>query len=111
MKTLLVIAQNGRFGDDVVYAILHADTGEFLASHVCSDRCFAYGDLYGNRKERQEEWASRFGEMEVKHLDETDISEDEMFRRNKLWYDSLQEEPDIPQPKIELTFTSDDGTK
>lgn len=34
----------------------------------------------------------RFGEIEVKFIDETDISEDELLSRNKKWYESLPKE-------------------
>jgi hypothetical protein len=78
MKTLLVIApgkkfEHGRMG--AVFNILNAETGEHLASHFCSNWTFAWGDLYENRPERIEEWKKRFGEFEVKYIDETEISD------------------------------------
>lgn len=93
MKTLLVIApgNNVQWGDRV-FNILVAETGEHLASHLCSGPGFAYGDLYGDRKERKEKWIERFGELEVKFINETDISEDVLVERNKRWYESLPKE-------------------
>lgn len=83
-KTLLVIVPNE--GRDCVYNILNAETGEGLASHFCSSAGFAYGDLYGTRKERKEEWTKRFGELEVKFIGETDLTEEVLIERNQKWF-------------------------
>lgn len=88
-KTLLVITPGKKVIRDCVFDILVAETGEHLASHFCSNYSFAYGDLYGNRSERRKEWGERFGEIEVKFLEDTDISQDELLRRNKEWYSKL----------------------
>lgn len=92
MKTLLVIApgKNNPYGD-CIYNILVAETGEHLASHLCSGPGFAYGDLYGGRENRKKEWAEKFGEIEVKYIDETDISEEELLDRNKEWYKTVKQ--------------------
>ncbi len=82
--TLIIYPESG----DTVYNLV-ADTGEHLASHMCSSWHFAEGDLEANRPERQKEWKEKFGEYEVKFLSETDISEEELLRRNKVWYESL----------------------
>lgn len=98
MKTLLVIVplKNKRMNSDDIYcSILVAETGEVLASHVCSHQAWAYGDLYDNRQERKDEWTKRFGELEVKYIDETDLTEDELLRRNKQWFASLPEEDKV----------------
>lgn len=94
-KTLLVIApgQNTPYGD-CAYNILVAETGQVLASHLCSGPEFAYGDLYGDREERKKEWIKKFGELEVKYIDETDITEAELLKRNKAWYKSTKKEKD-----------------
>lgn len=81
-KTLLVIAPGSNIDHDCVFNLLVAETGEHLASHLCSNSSFAPGDLYHGRKERIEEWNARFGEVEVKFIDETDISIEELLRRN-----------------------------
>jgi hypothetical protein len=82
--TLLVI-HPGKEGGDAVYSIVVAETGEALASHMCSHSGFAYSDLYGRRENRKAEWAERFGEVEVKFLEETDIDIDELVARNHHW--------------------------
>ncbi len=91
-KTLLVIVPGRDIQKDCVFHILVAETGEGLASHLCSCAGFAYGDLYKHRPERIEEWTKRFGEIEVKYIDETDLSIDELIERNKAWYESLPKE-------------------
>ncbi len=91
-KTLLVIAPGSAQRQDCVFNILVAETGEHLASHLCSNAGWAYGDLYADRPERIEEWTKRFGEFEVKYIDDTDIIEDELMERNKEWYASLEKE-------------------
>ena len=90
-QTLLVIAPSRESGmKDTQFHLLVAGTGEHLASHVCSHYGFAYGDLYGDRPERIEQWTKRFGEIEVKFIDDTDITEEELLRRNKEWFDAAQ---------------------
>jgi len=88
MKTLLIIAPGLNINRDCIFNILH-ENGEHLASHFCSNWTFAWGDLYAHRPERIEKWKERFGEFEVKYIDDTDITEEELVRRNKAWYESL----------------------
>jgi len=86
-KTLLVIAPGQSVGmEDKAYHLLVAETGEHLFSHVCSHSSYAYGDLYSNRQERIEELSNRFGEVEVKFINETGLTEDELMERNSNWY-------------------------
>jgi hypothetical protein len=84
-KTLLVIVPGREVHEDSVFHILVAETGEHLASHLCSNSGFAYGDLYKHRPERIAKWTARFGELDVKYIDETDIPESELLRRNHEW--------------------------
>ena len=90
MKTLLVIAPGRSVMQDCVFNILVAETGEHLASHFCSNSSFAWGDLYAHRKERIDEWTKRFGEFEVKYIDETDITKEQLIERNEKWYAETQ---------------------
>lgn len=94
MKTLLVITPGQKVYHDCVFHILNAETGEHLASHFCSNYTFAYGDLYANCPERISKWSERFGELEVKFIDDTDITEDELVRRNKEWFERLPKQED-----------------
>lgn len=90
-KTLLVIVPGRDVNVDAVFHILVAETGEHLASHLCSHFGFAYGDLYANRPERIAEWTKRFGEIEVKYIDDINISEDELIKRNHAWHEATKE--------------------
>lgn len=89
-KTLLVIVPNE--GQNTSFMIVHGESGECLATHFCSHEGFAYNDLYGSRKSRKVEWTNRFGELEVKFIKDSGISEDELMARNKKWYDNLQKD-------------------
>ena len=90
-KTLLVITPpDDKMLRDCVFNILVAETGEHLASHFCSSAGFAYDDLYNTRNERKKELVKRFGELEVKFINKTSITEDELIKRNKIWYEGLE---------------------
>jgi hypothetical protein len=91
-KTLLVIAPGRDVTSDALFHLLVAETGEHLASHLCSHYGFAKGDLYENRPERIEKFTNRFGDIEVKFIDETDITEEQLLERNKNWYEEQQKE-------------------
>ena len=49
---------NYKNGNLVCFAI--AETGEVLASHMCSSTYFMKGDLIENRPERKEQWNKKF---------------------------------------------------
>jgi hypothetical protein len=89
-KTLLLVVKGNAFFGDAVYHLIVAEMGEVLASHVCSHEVYAKGDLYSNRPERVKEFTERFGEIEVKYLHETDLSEKELLERNAKWYETVQ---------------------
>lgn len=95
MSTLLVIAPGRDVTQSCVFNILVAETGENLASHLCSNARFAYGDLYAMRQERIDEWTKRFGEFEVKYIDETNITEEELVARNHKWYEENKEKEEL----------------
>lgn len=85
-KTLLVITPGRDVIRDAVFYLLVAETGEVLASHLCSHSGYAKSDLYERRPERIEEFTKRFGDVEVKYIDETDITEEQLLERNEKWY-------------------------
>lgn len=89
-KTLLVIVPGSDVRQDAVFNLLVAETGETLASHLCSESGFARGDLYYCRPERIEKYKKRFGEVEVKFINETDITMAELQKRNKEWYNNAK---------------------
>jgi hypothetical protein len=81
MRGILVDGgKSTQFGDHVYYLI--AEDGEMIASHICSSRVYAPGDLWDRRKERQEQYAHKNIE-ELVWLEDSDISEEELRRRNK----------------------------
>lgn len=90
-KTLLVISPGSDVYQDSVFNILVAETGESLASHFCSHAGWAKSDLYAGRPERIKEWEKRFGKIEVKFINETDVSEEELVKRNHKWYEKEKE--------------------
>lgn len=91
-RELLVITPGREVQQDYIFRIVVAATGEVLASHLCSGAHFAYGDLYSRRPERIKEWEARFGSIEVKYIDETDITEDELIKRNHKWWATRHKE-------------------
>lgn len=91
-KTLLVITPESSVHQDSAFYLLVARTGECLASHICSHSGFAKSDLYSGRPERIKEFTERFGECEVKFIDETEIDEKDLLALNKKWYESLPKE-------------------
>ena len=66
--------------DGIYYLI--AENGEGLASHWCSNKRFAKGDLYENRPERIKEFAERFGECECLYLGEDDMTFSKLIELN-----------------------------
>lgn len=94
-KTLLVIVPGRDVQRDRVFNLLVAETGEHLASHLCSCAGFAKSDLYSGRQERIDEWEKRFGEVEVKYIHETDVVEEDLIKRNKQWHESLSKNSEV----------------
>jgi len=76
---------------NATFNLLVAETGEHLASHFCSHHAFAKNDLYEARPERIKKFKRRFGEVEVKYIDETNISLEQLVELNKKWYEQLPE--------------------
>jgi hypothetical protein len=90
MTTLFIIGPDHK--GDGVYSLV-ADTGECLADHYCSASYFAPGDLEADRPERQKDWKEKFGEYKVLFIGEqSEITLEELLRRNKEWFNSLPKE-------------------
>lgn len=95
-KKILVIVPGTDIRDrDIVCYILDSETGECLADHFCSNSSFAYGDLYENRPERIKEWTERFGEFDVKYINETDIDETDLIKKNKTWFMNNKKDQEV----------------
>ena len=91
-KTLLVIVPGNHVKSDCVFTILNSETGEGLASHLCSNSSYAKSDLYNGRPERIKEWKEKFGDVEVKFINETNINEDDLLKKNKEFHENLEKE-------------------
>jgi hypothetical protein len=88
-KTLLVIVPESTVNYDSLFYLIVEETGECLASHLCSHAGYAEYDLYSGRPERVDEFRKRFGEVEVKFIDKTEISNEEILEKNKTWFNNL----------------------
>lgn len=75
--------------DGIYYLI--TEEGECLATHWCSSKWFAKGDLYEERPERIEEFTKRFGKCECLYLGENDMTAKEILELNKKYYEEHPE--------------------
>jgi hypothetical protein len=82
MKIYIIPPEKGGEG---VYGLV-TEEGEGLASHLCSSVGFARGDLEGRRPERQKEWKKRFGDYEILHLGDDDMTRENLVHLNDKWY-------------------------
>ena len=76
--------------DGVYYLI--TEEGECLASHWCSNRWYADGDLYSRRPERVKEYTERFGEFNVDYLGCDSMTMEEIIALNHKW---AEEHPEL----------------
>ena len=83
-KKVLVIYPSSKIHHDSSFYLLDPDTGEVLASHLCSGSIWAKSDLHDGRPERLEKWKKTFGiETEAKFIDETDYNWEEIYAKNQ----------------------------
>ena len=71
---------------------LITEEGECLASHLCSNKWFAKGDLFEQRPERIKEFTERFGECECLYLGEDDMTAEKIIELNHKW---AEEHPEL----------------
>lgn len=76
--------------DGVYYLI--TEEGECLASHWCSSRWYADGDLYSRRPERVKKYTERFGEFNVDYLGCDSMTMEEIIALNHKW---AEEHPEL----------------
>lgn len=81
------IVSNSNYGTEDIDGIYYLITeeGEGLASHWCSNKWFAMGDLYENRPERIKKYIERFGEFEVDYLGCDDMTMERLVELNCKW--------------------------
>ena len=85
MKAYIISnSEDGIKNIDGIYYLI-TEEGEVLASHWCSSKSFAMGDLYGRRPERIKEYLERFGEFTVEYLGPDDITIERLFEVNEKW--------------------------
>ena len=85
MKLYIVSYGDGTQDGEGVYTLV-AENGEGLYSHYCSCRGFARGDLIENRPERIKDCKEKYGTYEVLHLGDDEMTNEELFKRNKDFY-------------------------
>lgn len=71
-----------------VYSLI-AETGEFLASHMCTNASYAKSDLESGRPERQKEFLQKFGPYEVLFIGDDKFTTEELLEKNKEWYSKV----------------------
>ncbi len=86
---------NGFTGWEHCYAM--SDSGEVMATHLCSGINFMYGDLYGDRPERKEDYEKEFGgkegeAFEVIILGAGETPPDEVYKKNQKLHDEKNKE-------------------
>jgi hypothetical protein len=77
---LYVIGPEG--GDEGIYQLVGEDGAE-LATHYCSDKGLAKGDLVENRPDRIKKYTPKYGDFEVIFLGEDEITFKELLRHNE----------------------------
>ena len=83
-------SEDGMKNIDGIYYLL-TEEGEVLASHWCSNKRYAMGDLYRNRPERVKEWTERFDELTVDYLGCDDMTMEEIMELNEKWWREHEE--------------------
>jgi hypothetical protein len=86
MKAIIVGGKNNY--NDGVFSLV-AEDGEFLCEHYCSGAGYAEGDLFRNRPSRKEMFDKK-GITEFVWLEDSGITEDELLKRNKEWYEKTE---------------------
>ena len=88
MEMKAYIVSNTEKGTDNIDGIYYLITekGEVLASHWCSCKYFAKGDLYEHRPERIKEYAERFGHCECLFLGEDNMTAKKLIKLNRKFF-------------------------
>ncbi|MCK5536515.1 MAG: hypothetical protein KAI79_06795 [Bacteroidales bacterium] len=84
MKTLYIIPSTG---SNKTFFLCDIQSGEVLASHICSFEGYAKGDLLNDRKDRIIRYAEKYNEeVEVKFFNEQRLlTEEEFTEKNNEW--------------------------
>ena len=91
MKAYIISnSENGIKNIDGIYYLI-TEEGEVLASHWCSNKSFAMGDLYSRRPMRKRMWTKRFGELTVDYLGCDGVTMEEIMKLNEKWWEEHEE--------------------
>lgn len=92
MKAYIVSnSKDGMENIEGLYFLIGED-GEGFASHWCSNKWYAHGDLYYRRPERITEFTERFGEFEVDYLGCDDMTMERLIELNQKWQKEHEEQ-------------------
>lgn len=95
MKTLVIYPDSNTHRDSTFH-LFDPETGDCLASHLCSGSWWAQSDLHDRREDRLKEWKERFGEeTQAKFIDQTDYDWDEIYKKNQELAKKVKEENKI----------------
>lgn len=83
MKLYIHSADKNPYYDGCGVYYLIGENGDFLASHYCSNKWYAKGDLYERRTKLKEEILRKYGECEVLFLGEDDMTKDRLIELNR----------------------------
>lgn len=100
-KIYLFNASSGETSYNTVYAM--AETGEVLASHLCSHICFMNGDLHDTRPERKEKWKEQFGEYEIVSLPQGEKPPQDVLERNKSLGEEATRNAELTKVEIKIS--------
>lgn len=82
MKLYVCSATESLMDDiDGIYYLV-TEKGECLASHWCSSKWYAKGDLYERRPERIKEFTEKYGKCECLFLGEDDMTAERLITLN-----------------------------
>lgn len=86
----IYIVSNSESGTDNISGTYYLITekGEMIASHICSSKHFAYGDLYGTRDERKKAINEIFGKVEVEYFENSGMTMEALEKLNKEFNES-----------------------
>lgn len=82
MKTLYILPYGNE--ENTVFYLVDIDTGEVKATHFCSNRFYAKGDLLNDREARKEKLEEAYGEEVTCEFfnAQSDVTEAEFEKRN-----------------------------
>lgn len=104
MKTKIYLFNNTQGISDWNVCIAMADTGEVLASHICSHIIYMRGDLYYNRPERKEAWAKKFPNgIEIIELEQGEVPPSKVIKKNEKLGDEATKNAELAKVEVQIS--------